>query len=380
MNSGRRIKVLELIRTASGGMRQHYLSLAKGLKDEGFDVLAACSFDKSTMEELRDEGIEVYPFYLPGEVHPYMDALNAVRIARIIRGQGVDVLHCHGFKAGVVGRAGAILAGCPKVYTVHNFVLSSSHGFRDTMLSGLEKALSKRTEAIIAVSNALKLELERKCRISGERISVIYNGVAPPSGGDGGKVRRRFGIEPEAVVVGSVARFIPSKGIQHLLDAIPLIRNRCGDVRFIIVGTGPYEEALKMRARTLGVEGQVIFTGYVTSVWDYLAAMDIFVLPTLSEGLGISVLEAMAMGRPVVASNVGGIPEVVEHGRNGYLVPPGNSAALASAVISLIEDVHRRRIFGQEGRQRVMANFSVESMVRATGSLLERCALLKRRE
>ncbi|WP_414481461.1 glycosyltransferase family 4 protein [Caldicoprobacter sp.] len=377
MNLNRRIKVLELIRTASGGMKQHYIALVKGLKAAGFDVLAACSFDKAIMKELQDEGIEVYPFHLPGEVQPPLDAIKAVKIARIITEHGVDVLHCHGFKAGVVGRAGAILAGCPKVYTVHNFVLSSSHGFKSTMLSKLEKVLAKRTEGIIAVSRALKLELEQKCRIPSDKINVIYNGISLPPEGGGGNVRKRLGIGPDAVVVGSVARLIPSKGIQHLLDAIPLIRGCCKNVSFMIVGTGPYEEALKMRAKALGVEGDVLFTGYVAPIWGYLDAMDIFVLPTLSEGLGISVLEAMAMGKPVVASNVGGIPEIVQHGGNGYLVPPGDAAALACAVIHLINNAHLRKVFGQKGRQRIVTSFSVERMVQATAQLLEKCALGK---
>jgi glycosyltransferase involved in cell wall biosynthesis len=105
--------------------------------------------------------------------------------------------------------------------------------------------------------------------------------------------------------------------------------------------------------------------------------MDVFVLPTLSEGLGVSVLEAMAMGKPVVASNVGGIPEIIEHGQNGYLVPPGDAAALASAIIYLIKNAHLRNTFGQKGRERVMTHFSAERMVQATAQLLERCARVK---
>ncbi|SFQ06463.1 glycosyltransferase family 4 protein [Caldicoprobacter faecalis] len=377
MSFNRRIKVLELIRTASGGMRQHYISLAKGLKGAGFDVLAACGFDKTTMEELRDEGIEVYPFHLPGEVQPHLDAMKAVKIAHIIMKQGVDVLHCHGFKAGVVGRVGAILAGCPKVYTVHNFVLPLSHRLKRAMLSKTEKVLAKRTEGIIAVSHALKLELERECGIPGDKVSVIYNGISLPHAGKGEDVRWRLGIGFDAIVIGSVARLIPSKGIQYLLDAIPLVKSYCGDIRFMIVGDGPYEGALKMRAKDLGVEGDVIFTGYVTTVWDYLDAMDVFVLPTLSEGLGVSILEAMAMGKPVVASNVGGIPEIIEHGQNGYLVPPGDAATLASAIIYLIRNAHVRSTFGQKGRERVMTHFSAERMVQATAQLLERCAHVK---
>jgi glycosyltransferase involved in cell wall biosynthesis len=245
------------------------------------------------------------------------------------------------------------------------------------MLSKTEKVLAKRTEGIITVSHALKLELERECGIPGDKVSVIYNGISLPYAGKGEDVRWRLGIGLDAIVIGSVARLIPSKGIQHLLDAIPLVKDYCGDIRFMIVGDGPYEGTLKMRAKDLGVEGDVIFTGYVTTVWDYLDAMDVFVLPTLSEGLGVSVLEAMAMGKPVVASNVGGIPEIIEHGQNGYLVPPGDAAALASAIIYLIKNAHLRNTFGQKGRERVMTHFSAERMVQATAQLLERCARVK---
>ena len=377
MGFNRRIKVLELIRTASGGMKQHYISLVKGLKSAGFDVVAACCFDGTIMDELRDEGIEVYPFHLPGEVQPHLDAMRTAKIARIIMKHGVDVLHCHGFKAGVVGRIGAILAGCPKVYTVHNFVLPSSRGLKRAMMSNVEKVLARRTEGIIAVSHALKLELERECGIPGDKVSVIYNGISLPGSGGEEDIRGRFGIGSHAVVIGSVARLVPSKGIQHLLDAIPLVRGCCRDACFMIVGAGPYEEVLKARAKALGVDDHVIFTGYVNPVWDCLDAMDIFVLPTLSEGLGVSVLEAMAMGKPVIASNVGGIPEIIEHGQNGYLVPPGDAAALASAIIRLIENARIRSSFSLKGRERVAARFSAQRMVEDTARLLERCAAMK---
>lgn len=377
MRSSRKLRVLELIRTASGGMKQHYISLAKGLKGAGFEVLAACNFDATTMEELRDEGIKVCPFHLPGEIQPHMDAIRAVEIANMIVKHGVDVLHCHGFKAGVVGRVGAILAGCPKVYTVHNSVLSSFHGMRRTMLSKIEKALTRRTEGIVAVSNALKLELERECGIPGDKVTVIYNGISLPLVGKGQNVRRRLGIKPEAVVVGSVARLIPSKGIHYLLDAIPLIKNCCENVCFMIVGDGPYERALKMRTEDLGIEDDVIFTGYVTPVWDYLDAMDVFVLPSLSEGLSVSILEAMAMGKPVIASSVGGIPEIITHGKNGYLVPPGDPAALACAIICLIKNAHLRESLACKGRERVMTHFLVEKMVEVTAQLLEKCVCVK---
>lgn len=377
MSFNKRIRVLELIRTASGGMKQHYVSLVKGLKSVGFDVLAACSFDKATMEELRDKGVEVYPLHLPGEVRPHLDAVKAVKIAHIIMKQGVDVLHCHGFKAGMVGRMGAILAGCPKVYTVHNFVLPLSHRLKREMLFRMEKALAKRTEGIIAVSHALKLEMEKECGIPEGKINVIYNGISPPGGGGGQDVRRHLGIGPDTVVIGSVARLIPSKGIQHLLDAIPLIKRFFKNVCFVIVGAGPYEDMLKVKAKALGIEDDVIFTGYITPIWDYLDAMDIFVLPTLSEGLGISVLEAMAFGKPVVASSVGGVPEIIEHGRNGYLVPPGDATALASAINYLIENPHQRSVFGQKGRERVLTCFSAERMVQDTALVLEKCVRMK---
>lgn len=377
MNISRRIRVLELIRTASGGMKQHCISLAKGLKGLGFDVLAACNFDTVTMEELKGAGVEVYPFHLPGEIQPHLDAMKAMKIAYIIMKQGVNVLHCHGFKAGVVGRIGAILAGCPKVYTVHNFVLSPFHGMKRTMLSNTEKVLAKRTESIIAVSQALKFELEQECGIPSDKVTVIYNGISLPLAGNGQNIRRHFGIKPEVIVVGSVARLIPSKGIHHLLDAIPLIKDYCENVRFMIVGDGPYEGVLKVKVKDLGVEGDVIFTGYVTPVWDYLDAMDIFVLPSLSEGLGVSILEAMAMGKPVIASNVGGIPEIITHGENGYLVSPGDAADLASAIICLIKNVYLRKSLGHKGRERVMAHFLAERMVEVTAQLLERCAHMK---
>jgi glycosyltransferase involved in cell wall biosynthesis len=218
--------------------------------------------------------------------------------------------------------------------------------------------------------------MERVCHIPFDRISVVYNGIPIPHSYDGDNTRQYLGIGRDTILVGTIARLIPSKGIQHLLDAIPLVMRSYKDIHFVVIGDGPYEEMLKKKAIELGIEN-ITFVGYVNTVWGYLDAIDIFVLPTLSEGLGISILEAMAMGKPVIASRVGGIPEIINHDDNGYLISPGDSGALAFAILYLAANPQVRKDYGQRGCRDVRAHFSVEKMVDATAKILERCTHIK---
>ena len=144
-----------------------------------------------------------------------------------------------------------------------------------------------------------------------------------------------WGIDKGEKLVGTVARLIPAKGLDVLIDAVPMVLREFPDTKFMIVGDGPVKSALVAKASNLKCDKNIIFVGHSEYIWYYYRAFDIFVLPSLSEGLGIALLEAMAMGKPVIASDIGGIREIVKHNRNGYLVSPGNSRELANAIFVL---------------------------------------------
>jgi glycosyltransferase involved in cell wall biosynthesis len=205
--------------------------------------------------------------------------------------------------------------------------------------------------------------------------TFIYNGIDPEAFAGGGvdraAVRREMGVDPEAFLVVSVGRLVPVKGHAHLIDALPEVLRRRPDAAVLIVGDGPLRNDLEGRARSLGVGDRVRFSGHLGDVASVLGAADLFALPSLNEGLGLALVEAMATGLAAVASRVGGVPEVVVDGETGLLTPPRDAGALAGAVLRLMEDAGERRRMGEAGRARVRQHFSIERTVRETERLYE---------
>ena len=182
---------------------------------------------------------------------------------------------------------------------------------------------------------------------------------------NGYQIRQELGLSDGAVVIGTVANLLPIKGYDVMLEAMPFIHAQAPHTHYLIIGTGEnaYEQRLRRQVKQLGLEEYVHFLGFQPDVSPYLSALDVYVQPSRMEGLGIAMLEAMAMNKPVVATDVGGIPDVVRHQHTGLLVKPDDAKALAQAVFALLSDPERRRVFGAEGRRRVEALFTVEAMM-----------------
>ena len=262
---------------------------------------------------------------------------------------------------------------CRCIYIIHNFLPMNLGKIGRRITGWTEGKLFAITETIIAVSKALKEEISRIFSIDSCRVKVIYNGIDPPNVSDGGNfIKKRWGIDKEEKVIGTVARLIPSKGIDVLLDAIPLVIRENAEVKFMIVGDGPEESILKKKAELLNCSENIIFTGYSEYIWYYYEAFDIFVLPSLSEGLGISILEAMAMGKPVIASRTGGIEEIIKHDWNGYLVPPKDSKELADAILYCLSNPGQTQDYADRGKREIDQNDHIDNMIKKTiGGILQ---------
>jgi glycosyltransferase involved in cell wall biosynthesis len=201
-----------------------------------------------------------------------------------------------------------------------------------------------------------------------ERLQVLYSGVdlsRIPDQPDGHEVRRRFGIAAEALVFGTVANLFARKGYEVMLRALPMILKSLPAVHYLIVGSGDaaYEARLRRLVRNLGLENHVHFAGFQESVFPCLAAMDVYVHPALMEGFGIAVLEAMALRKPVVATTTGGLPEIVQDGETGLLVPPDDPDALTKVISLLLRDSAHRMALGEAGRVRVATCFTMDAMM-----------------
>lgn len=364
-------RVAEFIRRAKGGMKKHYLALIEGLVDSGIEVIAICNFPSKDRQALKQLGVVVVPFVVKDRINVIRDIWAILKLARILRRHKVDIIHCHGFRAGMIGRVAALLARCRCIYTIHNFLPLNLGERGKKIVAWVERILSYFTNNIITVSQALEKEATQMLGIDKRKVRVIHNGILPPQiYGKGQEIRNKWGINKDEKLVGTVARLIPSKGIDTLIEAAPLVMSHYPHIKFMVVGDGPQESFLKERAKELNCGQYIIFTGYTEYIWYYYEAFDIFVLPSLSEGLGISVLEAMAMGKAVIASRIGGIKEIIKHDWNGYLVKPGDSRELADAIIYYLENPYKAKEYANRAKEEVSKNFDIENMIRRTSKII----------
>ncbi|MFU0799169.1 MAG: glycosyltransferase family 4 protein [Xylanivirga thermophila] len=363
--------VMELLPPAKGGMVKHFLSLSRGLKSKDARVIALCTPEDRLMEELSNSGIECIPFFVPEDMGVSSVKRSTQKLTNIIKKYNPDILHVHGFKASIIGRRAAQrIGGISVLYTVHNF-LPFSGGWKLKMARFLEHRLYKDTCAIITVSDSLSRYMIQEMGLPSTKMHVVYNGIDTVQTIDS-DLRDEMGISNSTLVVGTTSRLIPAKGIDYLLDAIPMVLDKYDDIKFIIIGDGPEEDRLKARAHGIS-DTHIIFTGYVENIEDYYGIMDIFVLPTLSEGLGISVLEAMSFGIPVIASYVGGIPEIINHRQTGYLIPPANKMEIGLAILNMIDHPDMRERLGKSGKENVEKNFKLETMIDQTWRIMSEC-------
>jgi len=311
------------------------------------------------------------------EISPLKDLRAFLELLKIISDLSPAIVHTHAAKAGILGRWAAWLANLGKkkrsviIHTPHGHVFYGYFGPVKTFIFKLAEQLTGRvTDRFIALTEGERRESLERGLGSAPSWAVIHSGVRFDDR-HYEHVRRDLGIAEDETVVAVVARLEPVKGVEYFIRAAAELRKRGPDrkLRYLVVGDGSLSAGLVNLAGDLGLKGSVLFAGFQRDVYRYLSAADIYVQPSLNEGMGRTALEAQYMRLPVVASRVCGLPDAVEDGVTGLLVPPGNPAALAAAVERLIKDEALRRRMGEAGRLRVLekddtghARFSAESM------------------
>jgi glycosyltransferase involved in cell wall biosynthesis len=346
------------------GAEVQLATLASYLRRRPDVELLAVLFNEGALAcELRALGVSVT--VLDEQRNGSIQLLAA--LTGFLRDHPVDVVHTHKPKDNVLGAAAARLANVPcLVRTVHgrSEPMRGWARARYRLYDALDTSVLRwSADRIIAVSGCVSATLERRgCR----RPSIVHlpNGidltkVRPARGRD--EMRRELGIGPEAPVVGTVGRLSPVKGHIHLLKAARRILDTNRAARFVIVGDGPLRRELTAAAAQLGIDHACAFVGARTDVYDLMAAMDVFVLPSLDEGIPMALLEAMALGRPVVATAVGGVPEVLRHRLTGLLVESADERAMAQACLELVCDAAGAAMLGARARDLVERRFSHET-------------------
>jgi glycosyltransferase involved in cell wall biosynthesis len=374
-----RTKILRVIaRLNMGGPALHVAYLTAGLRERGYDttlVAGALARGEDSMAFVA-EGLGVDVVSIPElgrEISPFRDLLATIRLAALIRRERPQILHTHTAKAGTVGRVAALLAGRRRppivVHTFHGHVLRGYFGsVRSRFFRLLERWLARHTTALIAVSPQVRDDLVALGVASPEKFTVVRLGIeldervgAEANGRE--ETRRYLGIPPDRFAVGWVGRMTAVKRTDDVLDGFMRLRARGVDATLCLVGDGPDREGLERLAHELGIIKDTLFLGYQEDVGPLYAAFDALVLPSGNEGTPVSVIEALAAGTPVVATRVGGVPDVVRHGEDGFLVEPGESEAFADRLAQLARDPALRERFGAAGRARVLPRYAVDRLV-----------------
>lgn len=371
----KRIRVARVIaRLNIGGPAQHVVHLTAGLSPEHFESRLFTGQESPTEGSMLDlaQRLGVGPVSVPGlgrDISPLRDPASLTFLYRAFRSFRPDVVHTHTAKAGAVGRIAARLARVPVVvHTYHGHVFHSYFSPAKTRLFlAIERALARRTDRLLAVSESVRDELLRY-RIAGpDRLVTLPLGLDLRGFLDveraRGALRRELGVGPATPLVGIIARLVPIKRHEDFLLAAGLVAERISEARMVVVGDGERRVELEALAQNAGLGERVRFLGWRRDLERVYADLDVVVLTSANEGSPVSLIEAMAAGRAVVATRVGGVPDLVDDGVSGMLVPPRSPRAVADAVVALLADGERRRHLGEAGRKRVYPAYAVERLV-----------------
>ncbi|OFV94282.1 MAG: hypothetical protein A3F68_08770 [Acidobacteria bacterium RIFCSPLOWO2_12_FULL_54_10] len=365
-----RVRLLKFVGLfAIGGTEKQVINMVRSIDSSRFDVHLAC-FNRwgQLSKEIETLGIPISEYRI-NCLYNYQTVRQQIRFAGFLKRNRIQVVHAYGFYSMVFAVPAARLARVPVVVA----------SIRDTgeLLTPLQKRAQKavcRLADSVLVNAAAVREWLVGQGYNERKIEVIHNGIASDridGGGGGQRLRRELGLPPNVPVVAMLSRLNRMKGGAFFLEAAAAVASRFPEVRFLVVGDvgcgeKSYREELEHQAIRLGLGDRVLFTGFRLDIPDILSELSVSVLPSLSEGLSNVLLESMAAGVPVIATKVGGNPEVVEDGVNGLLVPPGDPQALAQAMCRLLERPELARYYGQAGKRRIAEGFSLGRMVRQT--------------
>jgi glycosyltransferase involved in cell wall biosynthesis len=349
------IRIAEVVRPATGGIRHHVSDLLEHLDRRRF--LPTLFAPEDFIPDRPIPNLARHNVEIRAGTHLLWDYRTVGKLAQLLR-RNIDIVHAHGLRGAVVGGFAARRAGLPYLFTVHNLLpdlnFVQSLAFRE---------MARKANRVIAVSAAVATTLQAM-GLSAQQIAVIPNGVDLTrfeGRTEPGRTRAILGIKAGERMLLGVGRLAPEKGFDVLIEAFTSMHPRLPDVRLVIAGEGPEAPQLKVLAEATG--NRVLFVGHMPDTVPLFEAADIVVAPSRQEGQGIVPLEAMAAGRPVIASRVGGLVETIVEGRTGLLVPSDDVHALAEALKNLLQDAERRAEMGAAGRHRVRQEYSLQTQL-----------------
>lgn len=344
-----------------GGLQQVVVNICKSINREKFDVSVLCLRALGAyVPAVEKIGVKVHS--IPKN-RAAVDYFSFLKVAKVFRREKVEIIHTHNTQPLIDGTLGALLAGVKTI--VHTDHARAFPDKRRYMFA--ERCMAQLVYKIVGVSDHTTANLRRYERIPLKKLITIPNGI------DGRKYqvsidkkrkRKELGILHKGPIIGLGVRIVEQKGIIYLLQAMPVILKRFPDLSLVLAGDGPLVEDLKQVARELNISNHVFFIGSRLDMPELLKLFDLYVLPSLWEGLPMVLLEAMAAGCPIVATDVGGNAQAITDGSNGLLLKPAEPDALSSAIISVLLDGAKRKRFAEVGLKRFQDSFSADTMTK----------------
>jgi len=385
-------KILHIItRLDMGGSAQNTLRSCISLSGNRYRIILVhgLSYESNmTTEEMgivsgklsiaEKKGVQVVPLAsLIKRIDPVQDFLAFLFLLKLIVREKPDIVHTHSSKAGALGRLAAWLARVPVIlHTPHGHVFYGhfSH-FASKVFLLIERVFDNITDCTIALTNGERNDYVKLSVSKPDKLVTIHSGVNVEAFMNSEieleEKRKSLNIGSNDRVVGTVGWLLPIKGPVYLMNAMEQVWSKNSDVKLMFVGKGELEAELRAMAKKTGYEDRVLFPGWRNDIHEIMQTFDIFVLPSLNEGMGRVIVEAMAAGKPVVASRTGGIPDLVINGETGFLVEPGDSDGLAGAINHLLDNPALRQKMGKEGRRRCRL-FSEELMIEKLDRLYQK--------
>ena len=341
-----------------GGAERHVIGLATALVSEGHAVTLACSVNGALASSAEAAGVTIRPL-LGRLVKRRLSLPFAWQLAGLVRREPFDLVHAHIYASEVASALATLGTRVPLVLTAH-----TEADWQGRRARWLNRYAYRRASHVVAVSDNIGRQLIERDGVPPDQVTTIPNAL-PPLPMTLPTPTLLFEKNGHAgPVIGVVARLQPEKGVEYFLRAAAEVARSATGARFVVIGDGPLRRELEALAEQLGLGERVRFLGLRPDAPTLVAGFDLLAVPSLSEGTALRVLEAMAAGVPIVASAVGGIPDQIRHEREGLLVPPGDPAALATAILSLTRDPLRARCLGEAGRRRLVSCFGYDVMLR----------------
>ena len=373
----KKIKILRIIsRLAVGGSTYHAIVLTAHQDKEVFDCVLVRGTEGETegsmLEFARQKGLKSI-CYIPEmerKVSLKRDILAFWKLFCLIRREKPDIVDTHQSKAGALGRLAAFLAGTKvTIHTIHGHVFYDFFGkLKSSLIVLVERLLARHSSLLVAVSENVRKEILAFKVGTPEKVITIPYGIELDKylsiDGHRGDLRRELGLSEMDIVIGNVQRLVPTKGHRYLFKSIQLLKEIRPEVRFVIAGDGEMRGELEQLAENLGLKENIYFLGFREDVDNIYADSDALIFPSLTEGAPFAIIEALASARPVVATDVGGISELIDDGRCGFVVPAKDPRALTEALLKLIRDEGLRKSFGENARSKVYPHLSHTRLVK----------------